>query len=82
MLLFVTRSSAQSADSASVIKVSGYVDAFYAYYTDSAGTGNFQKFPSVSPRSEQFGLHTAMVSAQYAGEKIRRRIAPIHFDIK
>jgi hypothetical protein len=60
------------------IKVSGYVDGYYAYYTDSVGTGNYQKFPSVSPRSNQFGLNTAMITAQYDGEKARG-VVTLHY---
>ncbi|MBI4929228.1 MAG: porin [Bacteroidetes bacterium] len=60
-------------DSAKII-ISGYVDAYYAYYTDSVGDGSFQKFPSVCPRSG-FGLNTAMLTAQYDAEKIRGIVA-------
>ncbi len=59
-------------------QLSGYADAYYAYYTDSVGTGNYQKFPSVSPRSHQFGLNTAQVSLQYDAEKARG-IVTLHF---
>ncbi|MEP6647819.1 MAG: outer membrane beta-barrel protein [Saprospiraceae bacterium] len=61
----------QSTDSTSVFSVSGYVDAYYAYYTDSVGLGNFQKFPAVSPRSEQFGLNIALLNFQYDGPRFR-----------
>jgi hypothetical protein len=60
------------------IKISGYVDGYYAYYTDSVGVGNFQKFPSTSPRSNQFGLNTAVLNFQYDGEKVRG-IVTLHF---
>lgn len=60
------------------IKLSGYIDAYYAYYTDSVGTGNYQQFPSISPRSNEFGLNTAMLTAQYDAEKIRGLIT-IHY---
>jgi hypothetical protein len=62
--------SAQTKDSAS-LKISAYVDAYYAWYSDSLGPGAFQKFPSVSPRSNSFGLNTAMVTFQYDAEKVR-----------
>src|ERR1700746_2805557 len=62
----------------SALKISGYVDAYYAYYTDSVGEGNYQKFPSISPRSNQFGLNTAMLTAQYDAEKVRG-IVTLHF---
>ena len=76
-VLFSVNSFSQQKDStfakkdSAVIKISGYVDSYYAYFTDSVGDSNFQKFPSVSPRSNQFGLNTAMLTAQYDAEKIR-----------
>jgi Putative beta-barrel porin-2, OmpL-like. bbp2 len=76
----------QSADSAgtakkidlAALKITGYVDAYYGYYTDSVGRGNYQKFSSVSPRSNEFGLNTAMITAEYDGDKVRG-IATFHF---
>lgn len=67
----VIKSSAQSGDSTSLFTISGYVDAYYAYYTDSIGFGNFQKFSSVSPRSEEFGLNSAVLNFQYNAKKFR-----------
>lgn len=51
------------------IQFSGYVDAYYAHYTDDITAGSYQKFPSVCPR-EGFGLNTAMLSASYDAEKV------------
>ena len=68
----------QSSESSPKLIVTGYVDAYYAYYNDSVGIGNFQKFPSISPRSKQFGLNTAQLSFQYDAEKIRG-LATLHF---
>jgi hypothetical protein len=76
-IIYRGNSFAQQTDSAA-FKVSGYVDAYYAYYTDSVGPGNYQKFPSVSPRSNQFGLNTAQVTVQYDAEKIRG-VAVLHY---
>ncbi len=78
IFLLVTKGFTQTKDSTSKFKISGYVDAYYAYYTDSVGTGNYQKFPSVSPRSNQFGLNTAQIGLQYDAEKIRG-IITLHF---
>ena len=75
--LFISKSFSASSDS-SAIKISGYVDAYFAYYTDSVGAGEFQKFPSVSPRSNQFGLNTAQVTFQYDAEKVRG-LATLHY---
>jgi opacity protein-like surface antigen len=60
------------------ISITGYVDGYYAYYTDSLGTGDYQKFPSVSPRSNQFGLNTICLNFSYDAEKVRA-IAGLHF---
>ncbi len=78
--LFAAKSYSESKDSA-VVKVSGYVDAYYAYYTDSVGAGKYQKFPSVSPRSNQFGVNTACLTAQYDGSKVRGLITLHYGDI-
>jgi hypothetical protein len=75
------RGSAQTEDSSRVFKISGYVDAYYAYYTDSVGPGNYQKFPSVSPRSKEFGLNTAMITAEYTAERVRGIVTLQYGDI-
>lgn len=49
----------------------GYISSYYAFYTDSAGANNFQKFPTVSPQSNSFGLNIAQVSAKYTSSKFR-----------
>lgn len=60
------------------IVITAYVDAYYAVYTDSLGTGAYQKYPSVSPQSNGFGLNTAVLTAQYDAEKIRG-IVSLHY---
>jgi len=80
-ILFTSaNTSAQTKDS-TALKVTGYVDAYYAYYSDSVGVKEFQKFPSVSPRSKQFGLNTAQVTVQYDGEKTRGLVTLHYGDI-
>ena len=71
----------QSQDSSAKINFSGYVDAYYAFYTDSVGMNNYQQFPSVDPRSKTFGLNTAMITAQYDAEKVRAVITLHYGDI-
>ena len=78
IFLLTVNGFGQTKDSTSKLKISGYIDAYYAYYTDSAGNDGYQKFPSVSPRSKQFGLNTAQVSIQYDGERVRG-IITLHF---
>ena len=84
-LLIAKQTSGQSTDPIATkdtakVVFSGYVDAYYASYTDSVGDGNFQRFPTVSPRSE-FGLNVAMISAQYDGNKFRGMVALQYGDI-
>jgi len=69
---------AQRVDTISTFSITGYLDAYYAYYSDSVGPGNFQKFPTASPRSNNPSLNVAQVSFQYAAEKVRG-MATFHF---
>src|SRR4051812_12115942 len=71
----------QNADSTSVFAVSGYIDAYYAHYTDSVGIDEYQKFPSINSRSDAFGLNTAMLTVQYDAEKVRGLISLHYGDI-
>jgi hypothetical protein len=73
-------SGAQTADSTKKVPIviSGYVDAYYAYYTDSLGPNDYQKFPSISPRSNRFGLNMAMITASYDADKVRG-VVSMHF---
>src|SRR5882724_9248886 len=72
---------AQTADSTAKISLNYYVDAYYAYYTDSMAANKYQQFPSVSPRSNQFGLNTAMVTAQYDANQVRALVTLHYGDI-
>jgi len=69
---------AQQIDTVSTWSLSAYVDAYYAYYTDSVGIGKYQKFPTVSPRSNSIGINVFQIAAQYDGEKVRA-MAVLHF---
>src|SRR5204863_7898939 len=56
VMMFISGSAiAQDTTLHSSFSISFYADAYIAYYADSVGLGNYQKFPSISPRSEQFG---------------------------
>ena len=70
-----TNSGASIVKNLTALTISGFVDAYYAYYTDSVGTNNYQKFPSISPRSNQVGLNIALLTAQYDAEKVRGIVA-------
>ncbi len=63
-------------DSSAII-ISAYVDAYYAYYTDSVKS-EYQQFPTVSPKSNSFGLNVAHFNFQYDGPKVRGVVA-LHF---
>ncbi|MEO8768655.1 MAG: outer membrane beta-barrel protein [Ferruginibacter sp.] len=78
MLFSSTASAQDSTKHVSPFTWSAYVDVYWAYYTDSVGRNNYQKFPSVSPRSNQFGLNVAMLSLKYATDKVRAN-ATVHY---
>lgn len=77
IILLSAKSFAQTTDSTGKFSISGYVDAYYAHYTDSVGIGNYEKFPSIAPR-EGFGLNTAMLSVRYDAQKVRG-IVTLHY---
>lgn len=56
-------------------KLSGYIDAYYANYSDRLPVGAFQKFPTSAPVSNAFGLNMAMLNVQYQNEKLNGVIA-------
>jgi opacity protein-like surface antigen len=84
LFLFSGKISAQKKDSILIkkdsakIEISGYIDAYYAHYTDSVGVGKYQKFPAASPRNDQFGLNVAMITAKYSSENVRG-IVTVHY---
>lgn len=72
------KDEAPKVETIATYSLSGYVDVYYGMYTDSVGPGNFQKFPSISPRSNSPSLNTAMLTMQYNGKKMRSFTA-LHF---
>lgn len=62
-----------SRDSASngKLQLSGYIDAYYALYSDQVGRGNYQKFPTSAPRNNNFGLNMLMLSSRYNDKRVR-----------
>ena len=77
LLFFGKGIFAQNKDS-SAFKIGGYLDAYYARYSDSAGANKFQQFPVISPRSNTFGLNIVQITAQYSSKKIRA-LATLHY---
>ena len=51
-------------------KLTGYLDAYYAHYSDRLPLGAYQKFPTSAPVSDAFGLNMAMLSVQYQNENV------------
>jgi hypothetical protein len=72
------KDTSTKAEEAGGIKFSAYLDGYFGYYTDEVGISNYQKFPTVSPRSNHIGLNAAMISAQYDGAKYRG-ILSLHY---
>ncbi len=63
------------------LTVSGYADAYLAFYTDSLPAGSFQKFPTYAPRSNSIGLNIAQLSAVYKTDDIRATVTLHYGDI-
>lgn len=63
------------------LTLSGYVDTYYAYFTDEVGRNELQLFTTVSPRSQQFGLNVGQFSTAYASEKLRGTFTLSYGDI-
>jgi hypothetical protein len=75
LLLLVVFSNALTAqDTISVgnhhFTSAAYIDTYFAEYTDSVGTANYQKFPTISPHNG-FGLNTVLLSADYRYDFLR-----------
>ncbi len=58
-------------DSTGHFTLSGYIDAYYSYYSDTSLSSGYQKFPTAAPRSNQFGLNIAQLSAKYQSRRFR-----------
>lgn len=58
-------------DSTAKVTFSGYIDTYYAFYTDTSNSNSYQKFPTTSPRNNAFGLNMLQFGAKYEAEKFR-----------
>lgn len=58
-------------DSTGSFTLSGYIDAYYAGYTDSALASGYHNFPTVAPRGNQFGLNIVQIGAKYQSSRFR-----------
>jgi hypothetical protein len=61
--------------------ISGYIDVYYSYYSDSTTSNGYEKFPTSAPRSNAFGLNIAQITTKYASEKVRGVITLHYGDI-
>jgi hypothetical protein len=68
-------------DSKGKLVISGYIDCYYALYSDSSNASGFSKFPTISPRNNQFALNMAQVSAKYISPRFRSTITLFTGDI-
>jgi len=85
MFALIPRTFAQEVDEKKQIwenfLFSGYVDAYYAVYTDSLDVNQLQQLSTVSPRSKRFGLNVAQLGIHYEDEKVRGNIVLHYGDI-
>ncbi len=58
-------------------KITGYVDAYIAHYSDQLSLGTYQKFPTAAPISNAFSLNLVQVSMSYQNDQVRG-IATLH----
>lgn len=58
-------------DSTGSFTLSGYIDAYYAGYTDSAQASGYHNFPTAAPRGNQFGLNIVQIGAKYQSKRFR-----------
>lgn len=72
---------AQANDTTPRLRISGYVDAYYGFFTDSLGPNALQQVTTVSPRDQRIGLNVAQIGLHYEAEKIRGNVIFHHGDI-
>ena len=58
-------------DTTGKVTLSGYVDTYYSYYTDSSSASGFSKFPTIAPRNNQVGINMLQLSAKYESSQFR-----------
>ncbi|SNS69540.1 Putative beta-barrel porin-2, OmpL-like. bbp2 [Ekhidna lutea] len=68
-LLLVIQSNAQN--DTTIIELTGYIDTYYASYSNKLATGEMQPYITVAPRDNQFGLNIAEIGATYNTGEVR-----------
>ena len=61
-------------DTTGKVVLSGYVDAYYAHYSDSSSSEGYSKFPTCAPRNNQLGINILQLSAKYNSRFFRGTI--------
>lgn len=79
LLSFV--SLAQESDSTQRLSISGYIDVYFAAFSDSLGPNALQKYNTVSPRDRRFGVNVAQLGLHYFHEKVRGNLIVHYGDI-
>ena len=75
-----TKSFAQKKNSVK-FKLSGYMDVYYAGYTDSVEKNSYQKFPVISPKNNTLGLNIVQLTAQLNSNRFRSTVTLHYGDI-
>ncbi|MBI2258873.1 MAG: outer membrane beta-barrel protein [Flavobacteriia bacterium] len=57
------------SDSTANWSYSAYIDTYYAFYTDSSNLNSYQKFPTISPKSESFGINILQFGTKYESQR-------------
>lgn len=71
----------QEFDSTGKIHVSGYVDTYYSYYSDTLSADGYAKFPTSAARNNQIGLNIIQLSAKYQSKKMRGVVTLFYGDV-
>lgn len=79
-IFFTAKSFAQKKKSVT-FKLSGYMDVYYAGYTDSVETNTYQKFPVISPKNNWLGLNIVQLTAQLSSNRFRSTVTLHYGDI-
>ena len=61
----------QEYDTTGKVVFTGYLDTYYAHYSDTVNENGFVKFPTIAPRNNQFGLNIFQLSAKYNSNRFR-----------
>ncbi len=52
-------------DTTGKLQINGYLDTYYAYYSDSSNINGYAKFPTIAPRKNQISMNILQLSVKY-----------------